>query len=121
MMIRRATDADKAVVEELWNEFEAEVPEPPGFEDREYAPSTHVQTDDRTAVDRAVAQFVPRLDASVTAEPNGWMRIAAPLLDDDRNAQRRLANELSERLGALVVALALEHGAVVRFYLYERG
>jgi ribosomal protein S18 acetylase RimI-like enzyme len=29
--IRRATEADEAVLRELWEEFEAEVPEPPGF------------------------------------------------------------------------------------------
>ena len=30
-------------------------------------------------------------------------------------------NQLSERLGAVVVALALEEGAVVRFLLFDRG
>src|SRR3954449_13163511 len=30
MNVRRATDADQAVLRELWQEFEAEVPEPPG-------------------------------------------------------------------------------------------
>jgi ribosomal protein S18 acetylase RimI-like enzyme len=84
--------------------------------------STHVQTDDRVSVDRALAQFVPRLDAPDIAEAaNGWIRIRAPLLDADRDAQSRFARELSDRLGAVVVALALEHGAVVRFRLYERG
>jgi ribosomal protein S18 acetylase RimI-like enzyme len=84
--------------------------------------STHVQTDDRLSVDRALAQFVPRLEsADVRSTPNGWMRIADPELDQDRALQERLADELSERLGAVVVALALEHGAVVRFLLYERG
>jgi ribosomal protein S18 acetylase RimI-like enzyme len=29
--IRRATEADEAVLRDLWEEFEAEVPEPPGF------------------------------------------------------------------------------------------
>ena len=33
----------------------------------------------------------------------------------------RFARDLSDRLGAVVVALALEHGAVVRFRLYESG
>ena len=31
MRIRRATEADEPVARELWEEFEAEVPEPPGF------------------------------------------------------------------------------------------
>ena len=42
------------------------------------------------------------------------------MLDRDRQAHGRFARELSERLGAVTVALALE-GAVVRFRLYERG
>ena len=84
--------------------------------------STHVQSDDRLSVERALAQFVPRLlSAEVTAAPNGWMRITDALLDADRDAQSRFAREISERLGAVVVALAVEVGAVVRFRLYERG
>lgn len=82
--------------------------------------STHVQTDDRTSVDRALQQFIPRLQAP-EVRPNGsWIRIADPTLDLDRDAQARFARELSERLGAVTVALALE-GPVVRFRLYERG
>jgi ribosomal protein S18 acetylase RimI-like enzyme len=84
--------------------------------------STHVQTDDRVAVERALAQFVPRLEQpEVRDAANGWIRIADPLLDADRAAQSRFAGDLSDRLGAVVVALALEHGAVVRFRLFERG
>ena len=84
--------------------------------------STHVQTDDRTSVERALAQFVPRLASpDVRDAANGWIRIADPLLDADRPAQSRFAADLSDRLGAVVVALALEHGTVVRFRLYERG
>jgi ribosomal protein S18 acetylase RimI-like enzyme len=84
--------------------------------------STHVQTDDRTSVERALAQFVPRLESpEVRDVANGWIRIADPLLDADRDAQTRFARDLSDRLGAIVVALALEHGAVVRFRLFERG
>jgi ribosomal protein S18 acetylase RimI-like enzyme len=84
--------------------------------------SLHVQSDDRVSVERALAQFVPRLEwAEVSSAANGWMRIADRRLDDDLAQRGRLAAELSERLGAVVVALALEHGAVVRFRLYERG
>jgi ribosomal protein S18 acetylase RimI-like enzyme len=84
--------------------------------------STHVQTDDRTSVERALEQFVPRLaEPDVHDAANGWIRIADPLLDADRDAQARFATDLSDRLGAVVVALALEHGTVVRFRLYERG
>jgi ribosomal protein S18 acetylase RimI-like enzyme len=84
--------------------------------------STHVQTDDRTSVERALAQFVPRLESpDVRDAANGWIRIADPLLDVDRDAHARFAKDLSDRLGAVVVALAVEEGAVVRFRLYERG
>jgi ribosomal protein S18 acetylase RimI-like enzyme len=84
--------------------------------------STHVQSDDRTSVERALAHFVPRLESpDVQDAANGWIRIADPLLDGDRDAQTRFARDLSDRLGAVVVALALEHGAVVRFRLFERG
>jgi hypothetical protein len=84
--------------------------------------TTHVQTDDRTSVERAVAQFVPRLEApDVRDAANGWIRIAHPLLDADRTAQARFASDLSDRLGAVAVALALEQGEVVRFRLFERG
>jgi ribosomal protein S18 acetylase RimI-like enzyme len=84
--------------------------------------STHVQSDDHTSVERAVAQFVPRLESpEIGAAANGWIRIADPVIDADREAQGRLAREVSHRLGAVVVALALEGGAVVRFRLYERG
>jgi ribosomal protein S18 acetylase RimI-like enzyme len=84
--------------------------------------TTHVQTDDGTSVERAIAQFVPRLDApEIGVAANGWIRIRDPLIDVDREAQTRLARELSHRLGAVVVALALEGAAVVRFRLYERG
>jgi len=84
--------------------------------------STHVQSDDRASVERAIAQFVPRLETpDIRPESSGWTRIVDPLLDTDRDAQRRFASELSDRLGAVVVALALEEGTVVRFRLYERG
>ena len=84
--------------------------------------STHVQTDDGTSVQRALAQFVPRLEApEVRDAANGWIRISHPVLDADRAAQARFARDLSDRLGAVVVALSLEQGEVVRFRLFERG
>lgn len=81
----------------------------------------HVQSDDETSVDRALAQFVPRLQAPDVRAGDSWIRIADTALDADRDAQARLAKELSERLGAVTVSLAAEQGAVVRFRLYERG
>lgn len=84
--------------------------------------STHVQTDDRLSIDRAIEHLVPRLQApDVRATANGWIRIADPLFDGDRDAQARFAEDLSDRLGAVSVALSLEQGAVVRYRLYEHG
>jgi ribosomal protein S18 acetylase RimI-like enzyme len=87
--------------------------------------STHVQTDDETSVERAVRQFLPRLGGSaeteVTSARNGWITVYDERCDRDRAAHRRFAAELSERLGAPSVALRLEEGAVVRYYLHERG
>jgi ribosomal protein S18 acetylase RimI-like enzyme len=84
--------------------------------------ATHVQTDDHTSVARALSEFVPRLEApDVRDSPNGWIRVQDPVTDGDRQAQMRLAKDLSERLGAVVVAVALEEGSVVRYLLYENG
>lgn len=82
--------------------------------------STHVQTDDEASVGRALGEFVPRPQRPQMTTNGSWIRVADPLFDRDRDAQSRLARELSERLGAVTVALALE-GEVVRFRLYERG
>jgi ribosomal protein S18 acetylase RimI-like enzyme len=86
----------------------------------EWRAATHVQSDDELSVERAVGQFLPRLQAPEIRSGESWMRITDPVLDHDRDAHGRLAKELSERLGAVTVALALE-GPVVRFRLYERG
>ena len=83
--------------------------------------STHVQTDDELSVERAISHFVPRLEAPEVSSNGSWIRIVDPVLAHDRDAHGRFAHELSERLGAVCVALGLEHGAVVRFRLYERG
>jgi len=87
--------------------------------------STHVQTDDETSVERAVERFMPRLgrpaSAEVTPARNGWVTVYEASCDEDRSAHRRLGAELSERLGVPAIALRLEEGAVVRFYLFERG
>jgi GNAT superfamily N-acetyltransferase len=82
--------------------------------------TTHVQSDDEVSVERAVGQFLPRLAAAEVRSNESWMRVVDPVLDRDRDAHGRFAKELSERLGAVTVALALE-GEVVRFRLYERG
>jgi ribosomal protein S18 acetylase RimI-like enzyme len=82
--------------------------------------STHVQTDDEVSVQRAVAQFVPRLESPEVTASESWIRVVDPVLSHDRDAHARFAKELSDRLGAVTVALARE-GEVVRFRLYERG
>jgi len=87
--------------------------------------STHVQTDDEAGVERAVTKFMPRLGRSewteVVPARNGWVVVVDELCDHDRSAQRRLAAELSERMGVPVIALALEEDTVVRFLLFDRG
>jgi ribosomal protein S18 acetylase RimI-like enzyme len=82
--------------------------------------TTYVQSDDVVSVERAVGQFLPRLQEPEVQSSESWMRVVDPVLDRDRDAHGRFAKELSERLGAVTVALALE-GEVVRFRLYERG
>jgi hypothetical protein len=88
--------------------------------------SVHVQTDDLPAVQRAVAGFTP-LSAggsagSVVVPPRGgWTSVYDELADRDPAILRRLARELSDRLGAVVLALGVEEGAVVRYLLLDRG
>jgi len=86
----------------------------------------HVQTDDLAAVERAVRQFVPRLPGHsqgslVTPPRSGWIAVYDDVCDRDPSMLRRLAKELSERTGAVVLALGVEHEEVVRFVLLEAG
>jgi ribosomal protein S18 acetylase RimI-like enzyme len=87
--------------------------------------SVHVQTDDRAAVERAVHHFLPRLGQAggtiVSAPRTGWVAVYNELCDRDPAALRRLAKELADRMGAVVLLLGVEEDAVVRFVLYERG
>ncbi len=88
--------------------------------------SVHVQTDDVAAVERAVRQFVPRLPGAsrgsiVSAPRAGWIAVYDDATDRDPTALRRLARELGERMGAVVLAIGVEEGAVTRFVLFERG
>ena len=87
--------------------------------------STHVQSDDEESVERAVRRFLPRLGGTARTDVkpprNGWITVYDELCDRDRYAHRRFGAELSERLGVPAVALRLEDGAVVRYYLFERG
>jgi hypothetical protein len=88
--------------------------------------SIHVQTDDVDAVVRGVRQFVPRMpgnsQGSVVSPPrNGWVTVYDELADREPEMLRRLARELSDRMGAVVLLLGVEEGQVVRFVLFERG
>ena len=88
--------------------------------------SIHVQTDDLAGVERAVRQFVPRLPGhsrgSVVAPPRGgWIAVYDDVCDRDPSMLRRLATELSDRMGAVALALGVEHDEVVRFVLLEAG
>jgi ribosomal protein S18 acetylase RimI-like enzyme len=88
--------------------------------------SIHVQSDDLAAVERAVRQFVPRLPGgskgSVVSPPrDGWIAIHDELCDREPRMLRRLARELSDRMGAVVLALGVESGEVVHYDLMERG
>jgi hypothetical protein len=56
------------------------------------------------------------------SEPrNGWVAVHQELIDRDRKTRERLASELSNATAAVVCAIALEQGAVVRYALFERG
>lgn len=87
--------------------------------------SIQVQTDDLDAVVRAVRTFVPRLGRSggsaVLPPRDGWIGVFDELADREPEILRRLARELSDRMGAFVVALGVEHEAVVRYVALERG
>lgn len=88
--------------------------------------SIHVQSDDVPAVERAVRQFVPRLPGRsrgsvVVAPRNGWTAVYDELADREPEMRRRLARELSARMGAVVVALGVEEDVLVRYVLFDRG
>jgi hypothetical protein len=88
--------------------------------------SVHVQTDDLPAVERGVRRFVPQLagrsQGSVVVPPrNGWTSVYDELSDRDPSALRRIARELSDSLGVVVVGFGVEEGAVARYLVFDRG
>jgi hypothetical protein len=88
--------------------------------------SIHVQSDDVDAVERAVRQFVPRLPGgsrgSVVLPPDeGWTSVYDEVCDREPEMLRRLAREISDRMGSFVVAMGVEEGRVVRYIALERG
>jgi ribosomal protein S18 acetylase RimI-like enzyme len=86
--------------------------------------SVHVQTDDAGGVIRAVGQFVPlgQSEGTIVAPPrNGWTAVYDAACDRDPELLRRLARELSDRMGAITLSIGVEHGQVVHYLIYERG
>jgi ribosomal protein S18 acetylase RimI-like enzyme len=87
--------------------------------------TVHVQTDDQSAVEKAVARFGPRVvrsQWSVVAPPeNGWIGVYDEVAAAEPDRLRKLASELSYVTGGVVLALGTERGAVVRLVAFERG
>lgn len=86
----------------------------------------HIQSDDLSAVEQAVRQFVPRLPGgsrgSLVAPPrNGWIAVYDDVCDRNPDMLRRLARELSDRMGAVTLLLGVERDELVRMILFERG
>ena len=88
--------------------------------------SIHIQSDDLSAVEQAVRQFVPRLPGgskgSHVAPPrHGWIAVYDDVCDRNPEMLRRLARELSDRMGAVTLLLGVEREELVRMILFERG
>lgn len=88
--------------------------------------SIHIQSDDLSAVEQAVRQFVPRLPGasrgSLVAQPRGgWIAVYDDVCDRNPDMLRRLARELSDRMGAVTLLLGVEREELVRMILFERG
>jgi ribosomal protein S18 acetylase RimI-like enzyme len=88
--------------------------------------SIHIQSDDLNSIVEPVRQFVPRLPGgsrgSVVAPPrNGWIAVYDDVCDRNPDMLRRLAKELSDRVGSVVLLLGLERDELVRMILFERG
>ena len=88
--------------------------------------SIHIQSDDLSAVEQAVRQFVPRLPGgskgSLVAPPgSGWIAVLDDVCDRNPEMLRRLARELSDRMGAVTLLLGVEREELVRMILFERG
>ena len=57
----------------------------------------------------------------MTQPRNGWITVYDEACNRDPASLRRLAKELSERMGAVVIAIGVENEQVVRFVLHEAG
>jgi len=88
--------------------------------------SIHIQSDDLSAVVQAVRQFVPRLPGgsrgSLVQPPRGgWIAVYDDVCDRNPEMLRRLAREVSDRMGAVTLLLGVEREELVRMILFERG
>lgn len=87
--------------------------------------SIHVQTDDQSAVQKAVARWVPRVVRSpktvLSAPRNGWIGVYDEVAETQPEHLRKLASELSYVSGGVVIALSVEQGEVVRLIAFDRG
>jgi ribosomal protein S18 acetylase RimI-like enzyme len=87
--------------------------------------SIHVQTDDQSAVEKAVARWVPRVVRSpmtvISAPRDGWIGVYDEVAEQQPDHLRKLASELSYASGGVVVALIVEQGEVVRLVAFDRG
>jgi ribosomal protein S18 acetylase RimI-like enzyme len=88
--------------------------------------SIHLQSDDLSAVEQAVRQFVPRLPGgsrgSLVQPPRGgWIAVYDDVCDRNPDMLRRLARELSDRMGSVTLLLGVEREELVRMILFERG
>ena len=88
--------------------------------------SIHVQSDDMSVVEQAVRQFVPRLPGAsrgsiLTAPRNGWIAVYDDVCDRNPEMLRRLARELSDRMGIVTLLLGVEREELVRMILFEQG
>src|SRR6185437_10553681 len=74
---------------------------------------------------RAAHKVMPRLGRTagtrVEGPRGGWVAVYDELCDREPEQLQRLARELSFATGAVVLAIGVEQGAVVRYALYDRG
>ena len=87
--------------------------------------AVHVQTDDQGEVERAIARFGPRIVRShatiVSAPRNGWIGVYDDVASREPDRLRKLASEVSNITGGVVIALTVEGEAVVRLVAFDRG
>ena len=78
-------------------------------------------------ISRRLSVELDMLESRLAARPTGTSSVCTctepydELCDRDPSMLRRLARELSDRMGAVVLGLGVEEGSVVRFVLLERG